>query len=646
MLGRLSVLLAVLVLLAACGGTVAQPPTATPAASPVASPAASPAVAQPSAAPAGPVVVNHFKGELRLDAPATRVVACGDEAVDLVLALGVQPVGLCSARANATAGERFAPAAYFFPADQLGAPTFVGSSLEPSIERIATLKPDLIVIISDSNDAYDQLSQVAPTFYVDMESPGYWRDTLGQLGLALGRAAEAEQFLADYDRTVAEVKQRVAPVVAQRPNALAIYSFSPDPQMMVFKPGTWLSKGLEQLGFSVSTPSGVTFADNDWSIVSTEYLSEVKAELIVVLRSPGPDGAMPTFPMDALLERLEAAGSRVVFQPLDPTRASSAPLTDRFVIEQYSALLPEAAPATSQIDPTIFTREPSVRVVAQEGGKRTVAHTQGETTIPAEPQRIVVLDETLADSLLALGITPVASTTYYGIEGFSAHLAPLLDPATRLGQYGSPSLERIAALQPDLILSDSYTAEETYDQLSGIAPTVVFADEYTYPLLRAVARTMGREQAADARIAAYERKAAEARAALQQATAGKRVALLRIFGTELLVEGGIGYTGPVLWQALGLTPHRLVNPDKWNEKFSLELLPELDADILLLMPEINGAETARAMQKNPLWQGLPAVKSGNVYTLEGYSHWLTYGILANERAIDDVLATLGPQAGR
>ncbi|GAB4198061.1 MAG: hypothetical protein OHK0022_16890 [Roseiflexaceae bacterium] len=132
---------------------------------------------------------------------------------------------------------------------------------------------------------------------------------------------------------------------------------------MVFKPGTWLSKGLEQLGFSVPVPEGVSFGDADWSIVSTEYLSEVKADLIVVLRSPGPDGAMPVFPMDTLLERLEAAGTRVVFQPLDPIRSSSAPLADQFVIKQYGELLPEAtAPATTQIDPTIFTREPSVRV--------------------------------------------------------------------------------------------------------------------------------------------------------------------------------------------------------------------------------------------------------------------------------------------
>jgi len=331
MVRRLSILLAILAVLAACGAPASpagQAPTPAPA-------AVGPTV--------GPITVTDLKGELRLDAPATRVVACSDESVDLVLALGVQPVGICSARAEGAVGEAFQPGAYFFPAEQLGAPTFVGSSLEPSVERIVALKPDLVILNSDSDTAYEQLAQAVPTFYVDMESPGYWTETLGELGRALGREAAAQEFLASYAQTVERVREQVAPLVAEHPRALVAYSFSPDPQMMLFKPGTWLSKGLEQIGFTVPVPAGVTFADADWAIVSSEYLNEVEADLIVVLRPTGPDGALPTYPIDTLLSQLESSGTRVVYQPLDPTRSSSAPLTDRFVIEQYGELLPAEA---------------------------------------------------------------------------------------------------------------------------------------------------------------------------------------------------------------------------------------------------------------------------------------------------------------
>lgn len=305
------------------------------------------------------------------------------------------------------------------------------------------------------------------------------------------------------------------------------------------------------------------------------------------------------------------------------------------------AAAPTAAPAGgAQIDPTIFTREPSVSVVTAATDTRTVRHARGETTVPAAPQRIAVLDESLADSLLALGVTPVASTTYYGLAAYSAHIADRMGGVEILGQYGAPSLERLVALRPELILSDGYTAESVYEQLSAIAPTVVVTDEYSYPLLRSVARTLGSEDQAEQRIVQYEQTAAQARVRLAETVGGKSVALLRIFGSELRVEGGIGYTGPVLWHALGLTPHRLVNLEQWNETTSLERIPELDADILLLMPEIDGEAMVSTLQASPLWQQLPAVRSGSVYTLGGYSHWLTYGILANERAIADVVETL------
>ncbi|MCG8352666.1 MAG: iron-siderophore ABC transporter substrate-binding protein [Chloroflexales bacterium] len=303
-----------------------------------------------------------------------------------------------------------------------------------------------------------------------------------------------------------------------------------------------------------------------------------------------------------------------------------------------------AAKATTatQIDPAVFNVEPSVSVVAEDSETRTVRHPLGETTLPAAPERSVVFDENLADSLLALGIAPVGSVTYYGLEGFSKHIAPMMDEVANIGQSGSPNLEQVVLLQPDLILSSTSRAEEIYEQLSEIAPTVTVNDQFSYPLLRSIARTMGVEEEGEARIATYEAKATAAREALADATAGKSVALLRVFGAELRVEGGIGYTGPVLWEALGLTPHSAVKLDTWNTTISLEQIPELTADILFLMPEIDGAELAQNLQENPLWQGLPAVQNGEVYLLEDYSHWLTFGILANEKAIDDVLNQLTP----
>lgn len=54
---------------------------------------------------------------------------------------------------------------------------------------------------------------------------------------------------------------------------------------------------------------------------------------------------------------------------------------------------------------------------APEGGGNypvTIEHVFGETEIPAEPTRVVALGLSDQDSLLALGVTPIAVSQWYG----------------------------------------------------------------------------------------------------------------------------------------------------------------------------------------------------------------------------------------
>ena len=85
---------------------------------------------------------------------------------------------------------------------------------------------------------------------------------------------------------------------------------------------------------------------------------------------------------------------------------------------------------------------------------RTVVHAMGETEIPARPQRIVVLDTGELDSALSLGVTPVGAVTTAVSEDFLSYLAEGAAGVERVGTIAEPNLEAIAALQPDLILSN------------------------------------------------------------------------------------------------------------------------------------------------------------------------------------------------
>ena len=53
------------------------------------------------------------------------------------------------------------------------------------------------------------------------------------------------------------------------------------------------------------------------------------------------------------------------------------------------------------------------------GGAVTVKHVFGETTIPAAPTRVVSAGFTEQDSLLAVGVVPVATTEWFGGEPYA-----------------------------------------------------------------------------------------------------------------------------------------------------------------------------------------------------------------------------------
>ena len=141
--GMLLLVPLIVVLLAACGAPSAQAPTSAPA--PIATPAPTAAPASVSQSDSVPITIKHSLGTLTLPKPATRVVACSEEAVDFLITLGVQPIGICSDRVSGAGTGVPYELPHFFPQALLGTPMFVGTADSPSLEQIVALKPDLII---------------------------------------------------------------------------------------------------------------------------------------------------------------------------------------------------------------------------------------------------------------------------------------------------------------------------------------------------------------------------------------------------------------------------------------------------------------------------------------------------------------------
>jgi iron complex transport system substrate-binding protein len=289
-----------------------------------------------------------------------------------------------------------------------------------------------------------------------------------------------------------------------------------------------------------------------------------------------------------------------------------------------------------------------------------VRHGYGETAIPRAPESILAADETTLDFLLALGITPVAVTSY-GHE-LPSHLAERASGVTVIPVTGGPAvaLEAILAQAPDLIIGYEHlggnAAPELFAQLSRIAPTVSFlappenAWRSALPLL---AEIFGVPDVSPQLLSTFEAQRAGHRAALASALGEATVSfvviyprLIRLYGVGYVVAG-LGYiphnvTAP-LYRELGLRPGpevaRLTRDTGWAD-ISWELLAEIEADHLLVFTTLEPTD----LTGNPVWALIPAAQKGQAHIVTEDSIWLGgyWGNLNRMAFWTSVLTGAGP----
>lgn len=319
---------------------------------------------------------------------------------------------------------------------------------------------------------------------------------------------------------------------------------------------------------------------------------------------------------------------------------------------------------SSSASNTVSTASPSTSSseAAFEPQALKVTHPFGTTELPTSHERIASIN--LEDMLLALNV-PIVFGMSIG-EGYYLN-DRLKEQGAALEIWGdSLNLEAIVAAQPDLIIASTAIMQEGYDNLSKIAPTIVYDREDWKNSLTAIGQALGIEDQAQAVISAYDTKAADAKTALNQLLAeDKSAAFIRMTAKDFRVYfpnyvdektqiEWPTYPG-VLYNELGMKLDPTVQqwhkeqPNFQNATISLEMLPELQADYLFVTlggagstdEEIKQAkESFSTIEQSAVWKSVPAVKAGHVIFVNA-RHWISSGPLANSMKIDDVVAELG-----
>ncbi|MDQ1201255.1 iron complex transport system substrate-binding protein [Rhodococcus sp. SORGH_AS303] len=283
--------------------------------------------------------------------------------------------------------------------------------------------------------------------------------------------------------------------------------------------------------------------------------------------------------------------------------------------------------------------------VGQQGDTRLVVGSGRATTVPADPQRVVVLTMTALDASCAVG-------TWERVVGApTAPLAPTAPPSGLLrpdylgtgiaeiagvGPEGSPDVDAIRALAPDVIIGGDALDPAVTAQLDGIAPTVLTRASSSW-LERSTlaAAAMGRRDAATRATEQYRARAETV--GREQNSRITEASLVRFGadGTQLL--GDDSFAGQVLAQAGVRRPGPQLGETR---ALPQDDLSDAEGDLIYVMFDGQaGLERGTEVMDSDAWKDLGAATDSRVFSVDD-TVWSGEGLVAAGAVLTDVSNTL------
>lgn len=257
----------------------------------------------------------------------------------------------------------------------------------------------------------------------------------------------------------------------------------------------------------------------------------------------------------------------------------------------------------------------------------TIPSALGDAVIPSAPKRIVTIGWGSADTVVALGSTPVGveAATWGGDK--DEYFPWVRDAIEKKGDalpktitvYPEIDVEAVLALKPDLILApQSGVTADDYATLSAIAPTVAYPTEAWRTTwddqIRIIGKALGKSTQAAGLITDITGELADA-AAEHPEFAGLDFAYVYAAepGQLALYQGGDPRVD--LITGLGLTPDTTVSavpltPGSFSSTVGLERADLLkDTDVLFTW--FNDEANQKQIEAQPLFAKIPAVERGS-----------------------------------
>lgn len=268
-----SLLVSLVIFLAACSNNANQGSTnavgeATKQAQPNnGSVTSSPAVKSELAAS---VTIKHLKGEMTLKEVPKKIVVLDVQFADQMIALGVKPTGSVIAETD----NGLPP----YLGDKMSNIPLLGTYLEPNMEGIIALDPDLIIATDAHNKIYDDLVKIAPTIILQRTED--WQTVLLKFGQILNKPQEAQKLVDGYKQKVSDLKTALATKMKGQTVAL----IRPRDKMIRLQTTAHRTSQILYNDLGLTPPQMANNAKDTSVMISLEVLPELKADHMFLLQ--------------------------------------------------------------------------------------------------------------------------------------------------------------------------------------------------------------------------------------------------------------------------------------------------------------------------------------------------------------------------
>lgn len=198
-----------------------------------------------------------------------KVIVLSELDLDSTVALGVTPIGGTYVRGQST----FQP----YLATQTQSITALGNFGQPSMEKVLSLQPDLILAggLVDTQ-LISQLGQIAPTA-VSFSRGEAWQDSFKRIANLLNKDEQAQTVLATYQQHTAKAKQQLA---AYQGQTVSVIRWTANGPVYMYK-DSFASQILADIGLTRPAQQQQAGASHS-APISRERYDQIDADWLII----------------------------------------------------------------------------------------------------------------------------------------------------------------------------------------------------------------------------------------------------------------------------------------------------------------------------------------------------------------------------